>query len=152
MDRPQQATELLKSGMNCCQAVLMTFAQKYGLSREDAMRIASGFGGGMGRMGDTCGAVTGAFMTIGLAHPRPNRDSAEPSAHLVQNLAWQFCKRHGSTACRDLLGEDISTPEGHERAKNAKLFQTLCPKLVHDAAEILESILAEKAVAAAQKA
>jgi C_GCAxxG_C_C family probable redox protein len=152
MDRPQQATALFKSGMNCCQAVLMAFAQEYGLSREDAMRIGSGFGGGMGRMGETCGALTGAFMAIGLAHPRPNRDSAEPSAHLVQNLAWQFCKRHGSTSCRQLLGEDISTPEGYERAKNAKLFQTLCPSLVHDAAEMLEGMLKEKSAATAQKA
>jgi C_GCAxxG_C_C family probable redox protein len=144
MTRAEEAESLFNSGMNCCQAVLMTFAETYGLSRNDAMRLGSGFGGGMGRMGETCGALTGAYMAIGLAHPRPNRQSAEPSAQLVQKLNWQFCKKHGSSACRQLLGEDISTPEGHERAKEQKLFQTICPKLVHDAAEIVETLLKEQ--------
>jgi C_GCAxxG_C_C family probable redox protein len=144
MTRADEAESLFKSGMNCCQAVLMAFAEQHGLSRDDAMRLGSGFGGGMGRMGLTCGAVTGAFMAIGLKHPRPNRESAEPSAHLVQQMAWQFCKRHGSTECRQLLGEDISTPEGHDKARDSKLFLTICPKLVHDAAEILEGLLSEQ--------
>ena len=68
MSRVEQAVSCFKGGFNCSQAVLSTYAQDFGLDREAALKLAAGFGGGMGRMAGTCGAVTGAFMVLGLKH------------------------------------------------------------------------------------
>ena len=68
MSRVEQAVSCFQGGFNCSQAVLSTYAQDFGLDREAALKLAAGFGGGMGRMAGTCGAVTGAFMVLGLKH------------------------------------------------------------------------------------
>lgn len=143
MTHADNAEIIFKSGLNCCQAVLMAFAAEHGLSREEAMRLGSAFGGGMGGMGLTCGAVTGAFMVIGLKHPRRDRATAGPSTQLVQQFTQRFRQRNDSICCRELLGQDISTPEGNTAAREAGLFQTLCPRLVRDAADILEQLVAD---------
>lgn len=141
MTHADDAEAVFKSGLNCCQAVLMAYAAENGLAREDAMRLASGFGAGMGGMGLTCGAVTGAFMVIGLKYPRRDRDTAERSAQLVQQFTERFCQQNRSICCRELLGRDISTPEGRAAAREQGLFQTVCPKLVRGAAETLDGLL-----------
>lgn len=144
MNHPDEAESLLKSGLNCCQAMLMAYAAEHGLTREDAMRIGSGFGGGMGGMGGmglTCGAVTGAYMVIGLKYPRPDREHGAESSRRVQAFSQRFCRAHGTCACRELLGYDISTPEGNAAAREAGAFQRVCPKLVRSAAEILDQVL-----------
>jgi C_GCAxxG_C_C family probable redox protein len=98
----------------------------------------------MGRLGETCGAVTGAFMVIGLKHGRTraeDEETAEIAYGLVQEFADKFKARNGSIACRELLGQDISTPEGVELAREKGLFATRCPRFVRDAAEIVEQVL-----------
>lgn len=140
MTRADEAEAIFKSGLNCAQAVLMAFAEAYGLRREDALRVASGFGGGMGGMGQTCGAVCGAFMVLGLKHPRHDRASAGPSSELVKEFARRFKQRNGTISCRELLGADISTPEGHEAARAAGKFAAVCPKAVRDAVQIIEEM------------
>jgi C_GCAxxG_C_C family probable redox protein len=126
-------------GFNCSQAVFSTYAQ--GIDQETALKIASGFGGGMGRMGETCGAVTGAMMVLGLRFgaDQPDREAKERVYARIREFADRFQARNGSTFCRDLLGCDISTPDGYEQAKI--LFPTVCPKYVRDACEILEEML-----------
>jgi C_GCAxxG_C_C family probable redox protein len=141
MTHADDAEAVFKSGLNCCQSVLMAFAAEHGLSREQAMHLASGFGGGMGRMGLTCGAVTGAFMVIGLKYPRHDRATAERSAQLVQQFTQRFCRQNRSICCRELLGQDISTPQGHAAARADGLFQTVCPRLVRSAADTLDELL-----------
>jgi C_GCAxxG_C_C family probable redox protein len=114
-----------------------------GLSREQAMKIASGFAGGM-RMAETCGAVTGAFMVLGLRHAGPNcdkRDGRDDVYAALREFVAQFEGRNNTVVCKGLLGCDISTPEGAQRATAEGLFRTICPKLVQDAAEILEQML-----------
>ncbi len=131
-------------GFSCSQAIFSTYGEELGLSRETALKIAAGFGGGMGRMAETCGAVAGAFMTIGLKYGAINvedRAAKEKTYELVREFADRFKARHGSIICKELLSCDISTPEGMEVAKEQELFTTLCPKFVIDAAEILEDIL-----------
>jgi len=95
-------------------------------------------------MGETCGAVTGALMVIGLKYGMTQaKDEAarEQTYKLAQELAARFKERHRSIICRELLGYDLSSPEGRKAAYDKGLFSTLCPQLVRDAAEIVEEIL-----------
>ena len=141
-NKASEAVDLFRAGCACSQAVLAAYGQPLGLDRECAMRIAAGFAGGM-RLGETCGAVTGAFMVLGLRHT-PNNDTthagrAEVYARVL-DFARRFKERNGSLACRDLLGCDISKPEGVKQAQEQNLFKTTCVKMVQDAGEILEEM------------
>lgn len=144
MGRVEQAVSCFKSGFNCSQAVLSTYAEDFGLDREGALKLAAGFGGGMGRMAGTCGAVTGAFMVLGLTHgPTESGDQTgrETVYERVREFAKRFEARNGTRICRNLIQCDIDTPEGLAMARQQKLFATVCPKFVQDAAEILEEML-----------
>jgi len=114
------------------------------LSRQTALKVSQAFGGGMGQMGETCGAVTGAFMVIGLKYGRTRADDDEAKRKtyaLVKEFSEKFKARNGTIICRELLGCDLSTSEGQRIAKSEGLFSTVCPRFVQDAAEILEEIL-----------
>jgi len=142
--KSEQAVRKFRKGFNCSQAVLSVYAEEFGLCRETALKIACGFGGGMGRMGLTCGAVTGAFMVIGLKYGNVDaneKEIKEKTYGLVREFARRFEKRNGSSICRELLGCDISEPEGLRSAKENGLFTSVCPGLVRDAVEILEEML-----------
>jgi C_GCAxxG_C_C family probable redox protein len=139
-----QAEAIFRKGFNCAQSVLSCCGERFGLDRQTALRMGEAFGGGMGRMGLTCGAVTGAFMVIGLKHAKltpDDQDSREKSIQLVRRFRQAFEARHGSISCRKLLGRDISTPEGYQQAVDRGLFREVCPKLVRDAAEIVGQLL-----------
>ena len=138
------AVAMFNERFNCSQSVLATCGPKYGLNRRIALHVAEAFGGGMGRMGLTCGAVTGAFMTIGLVHAKttPEDDlSREKSVNLTRQFREKFEERHGSICCRDLLGCDLSGPRGYQEAIESGAFMAVCPKLVRDAVEIVEDLL-----------
>jgi len=144
MKREKQAEASFKEGFSCSQAVLAAFSDEFRIPRETALRIAQGFGGGMARMAETCGALTGAFMVIGLKHgkTRAKDDAAKEKTYaLCLELARRFRARHGSLRCRDLLHCDIGTPEGAKIARDEKLHDELCPQLVVSAVEILEDLL-----------
>jgi C_GCAxxG_C_C family probable redox protein len=144
--RVEQAVACFQEGYSCSQALLSTFAPQFGLDRELALKVSGPFGAGMGRMGDTCGAVTGAFMVIGLLHGRTqagDQETKEKAYALVTELANQFRQRNGSLACRDLLGCDLSTPEGRQYAHDHGLSATRCVDFVRDAAEIIDRMLAQ---------
>ena len=142
--KSKQAVERFRKGFNCSQAVLSVYAEEFGLCRETALKIACGFGGGMGRMARTCGAVTGAFMVIGLKYGNVDANEKvikEKTYGLVREFARRFEKRNGSSICKELLGCDISGQEGLKSAKDNGLFASVCPGLVRDAVEILEEML-----------
>ncbi len=144
MDKVERAVSCFKKGFSCSQALLSTYGAQLGLNREMALKVSGAFGGGMGRMGETCGAVTGAFMVIGLKYGKTrveDEQTKEKAYNLVKEFVDKFKSRNGSIICRELLSCDISTPEGMKLAKERKLIATLCPKLVQDAAEIIEQIL-----------
>ena len=146
MKKTDRAASVFADGYNCAQAVFSTVAPGLGLDEETAARIATPFGGGMARMGGTCGAVTGAFMALGLARGggRPaDRETKEEMYVIALEFVKRFMERNGSIVCRDLLGCDIGTHEGHERAKQQGLFDTVCSKLVKDAVEIVEDMLSK---------
>ncbi len=144
MGYADEAAATFDGGFNCAQAVLSAFAGEMGLERELALRIAGGLGGGMGRLGEVCGAVAGAVLVIGLRHGkhRPEDDAArEETYRRVQELAAAFRARYGALRCRDLLGCDLTTPEGRQRAHDEGLTRTLCPQLVRDVAEVVAGLL-----------
>ncbi len=142
MTPAEQAVKNFQDGFNCSQAVCAAFAERAGVERETALKVAAGFGGGIGRMGDMCGAVTGAIMALGLKYGF-TAGSPEAKSEMyarVQTFTEKFKARHEALMCRDLLGYDISIHEEHEQAKQEKLFTTLCPEFVRTAAEILEEM------------
>ena len=144
MSRIETAVSRFAQGFNCSQAVLSAYAGDFGLDHDTALKIATGFGGGMGRMADTCGAVTGAFMVLGLKYGQASsdREAKEAIYARIRDFSERFKERNGSLVCRDLLGCDISQPEGLQRVKDENLLTTLCPKFVRDACEVLEEMLA----------
>ena len=144
MNQVERAVTCFQEGFSCAQSVLTAYGPQLGLDRERCLKVAGAFGAGMGRMGQTCGAVTGALMVIGLVtgKTRSEDNQAKERAYgLVQEFAHEFELRNGSITCNELLGCDMSTPEGRAVANEKGLFGTLCPKLVRDAVEILEQIL-----------
>ena len=120
------------------------FAERYGMSLENAVRSACGFGGGVAGTGQTCGAVNGALMVLGLAHAtqEPGNGPARQATYTAtRTLLGRFRERHGSISCRELLGVDIGTIEGRERAMREGLFATRCPVFVREAAELAAELV-----------
>ena len=144
MNHADTAASVFSLGFSCSQAVLSAYASEFGLDGDAALKISAGFGGGMGRMGQTCGAVTGAYMVIGLkngAVSGQDREAKEKTYRRVSEFTKNFKARNGSVVCRELLGCDISTPEGFEEMKRKGLHGTVCVKMVRDACEMLDEIL-----------
>jgi C_GCAxxG_C_C family probable redox protein len=137
---------LFEQGYSCSQSVFAAFAPDGGLTADTALRIAGGLGGGMGRLGEVCGAVTGAILAIGLAHgaTRPDDDAAKEATYtLVNELAGRFRRRNGSVLCRELLGMSIDSADLLQRARDEGVFGSTCPGLVRAAAEIVVEHLAD---------
>ncbi|MFW9881012.1 MAG: C-GCAxxG-C-C family protein [Candidatus Thorarchaeota archaeon] len=144
MSKVEDAISTFKNDFNCAQSVLSTFSTQYGLDRNIALKISTGFGGGMGRLGNTCGAVTGAFMVIGLRYGMGinNGNSAkEKTYELIREFSHRFQNINRSLICKELLGCDISTHDGIEYFKQNSLFEKKCIQYVKNAVEILEKIL-----------
>ena len=144
--RVEKAKELFKSGYNCSQAVLAVFCEEFGLDLDTALKIASSFGGGMGRMREVCGTVSGMFMAVGLALASASDSAVEKGNHYkrVQELARRFKEKNGSIICRELLQgvETSAVPTPSER--NETYYKKRpCIDLVGDAVEILEEYLKE---------
>jgi C_GCAxxG_C_C family probable redox protein len=144
MSRSDCAISMFRQGFSCSQAVAAAFASDLGLDKEAALRVAQPFGGGIARRADWCGALTGAFLVIGLKHGRIRAEdnaARDKTYALVQEFIARFTARHGEIKCRDLLGCDIGTPEGQKQAEERKLHQTKCEDYVRDAAALLEEML-----------
>lgn len=139
-DRIEKAVELFKSGFNCSQSVVAAFADMYGFSEEQALRMSASFGGGIGRMRQTCGAACGMFLLAGLekgAIDGKDREGKGANYALVQELAEEFKKRNGSMICAELLG--LKKPEGSSipEARTEQYYSKRpCVKMVEEAARI----------------
>ncbi len=137
----QKACELFGKGYNCAQAVFAAFCDETGLGEEEALRLASSFGGGMGRLREACGAVTAMFMVAGNLYGYADpADAGKKAEHyrLIQTLAYRFKDKHGSYVCRELLGLD--GPDGPEPGPGEApgIHRALCEGFVRDAAQIME--------------
>ncbi len=147
-NKPDDAVECFMTRGNCAQAVFSTYAEEVGFNRNDALRVASAFGAGMGRRQETCGAVTGAFMVIGSKYGKiQNVDAASVDRlyGLVRAFADRFIAKHGTVSCKELLSCDLKTPEGQKYFKENNFKTTRCARYVHDAAEIVDAMLDEEA-------
>lgn len=144
MNHSEKALSAFSEGFSCSQSVLSAFGEEYHLDRAVALKLGDSFGGGMGRMALTCGAVTGALMVIGLKYGRTSADDREAkdrTIRMVGEFVRRFEQRHNTIACSQLLGCDIGVEEGYQYAKEHDLFNTVCRKFVADAVEILEEVL-----------
>jgi C_GCAxxG_C_C family probable redox protein len=134
------------NGYSCAQSVLAAFASRYGLTHDMVHGLAAPFGAGMSRRADTCGAVTGALMVLGLhywdRHIGP-REAKEKIYQVSQEFMQEFKARNGTVVCKELLSIDISDPAALEQARQTHLFDSLCPNFVRDAVELLEKYLEE---------
>jgi len=144
MTKSDEALTSFKNGITCSSAVFSAFSHELGLDEKMAKKIGCGFGAGVSRTGNICGAVSGAIMVIGLKYGKVEQgdDAAtEKTRALTRQFIEEFTKKNGSVNCAELLGHDLSNQQEYEAAAKANLFKTKCPEYVRDAAHILERIL-----------
>ena len=124
---------------NCSQTVLSLHAGELGLSEQTALKLASGFGSGMS-CAETCGAVTASYMVIGMRHGHVTADpeAKAKTKQLIRDFNEKFKLEHGALTCKELIGFDIATPEGHAGATEADVFHKQCPAFLKTACDILE--------------
>jgi C_GCAxxG_C_C family probable redox protein len=145
MDDPsKKAVALFNQNFNCAQSVFAAFAAQLGLDRSTMLKMASPFGGGVARRGQVCGVLTGGLMALGLAQGADSPAGKEEAYRLGQDFIKRFEALHKSILCRELLGYDISTIQGHQQARDSGAFTTLCPQFVRHAAEIVQDMLEKK--------
>ena len=140
MSKKSELVDERFSQVNCAQTVFSLFSEELGIDEKLALKIASGFGGGMA-CAETCGAVTGSYMVIGLKHGHSSSDKEEKehTKSKIRHFNEEFKEVHGSLICKELTGYDISTPEGAEEASDADVFKTKCPVYIKTACKILEN-------------
>lgn len=144
-EHSQKAEKLFYEGYNCAQAVVLAFSDVTGLDDELAAKLSSSFGGGLGRMREVCGAVSGAAMVLGIAKGYSDSKNAQAKKehyHLIQEFARRFKEKNGSIICRELL-TGVKTAEGNnpEARTPAYYKKRPCPELVKQAAEIVDELL-----------
>ncbi|MCP4178001.1 MAG: C_GCAxxG_C_C family protein [bacterium] len=145
-DKTINAENLFKSGYSCSQAVLAPFAEEFNIDIKQALKISGSFGGGIGGIGLTCGALTGAIMVLGLKYGSTDPKDAEAKKNAKakgREFIETFRTRFSYVNCNELLGTDISIQENLEKAKSSNAFDK-CSYFVKGAVEILEEILKEK--------
>lgn len=143
MSRAARAVDNFLAGFACSQAVFAEYSELFNLDRQQAIKIAAGFAGGM-RIDSTCGAVSAAYMVLGLNFGTRQCEKAEgrkPVYAATDYFTKRFAEDNGALNCKGLLGCDISTAEGLTVAKEKNLFKTVCPRYVRSAAELLDEIL-----------
>lgn len=146
MSKGDIAKQNFMNGYNCSQAVLLAFCEDFGLEKETALKVSEPFGGGMGRMREVCGTVTGMFMVIGLAMGNDNSKDNTTKKNVyksVQELAAKFKEDNGSIICRELLGLQKANKESYVPSERTTEYykKRPCPELCKYAADILEEYL-----------
>ena len=145
MNHGEKARELFMEGCNCAQASFCAFCDVTGMDQSLALRMSSSFGGGMGRLREVCGALSGIFMAAGILYGYDDlQDKSLKTAHYqrIQELAGRFRQENGTIICRELLGlqETHSQPEPEDRTQ-AYYDSRPCPRLVECAARILDDYI-----------
>ena len=145
MDHGLYAAELFLQGYNCAQAVAVAFCDVTGLDKEFAAKMVSAFGGGMGRLREVCGAVSGMYFVLGhlYGYHTPGDDEVKKALYAqVQELAGKFRVENGSIVCRDILKNPPSDPNPSPRT--AEYYaQRPCARMVYTAATLMDQFIAE---------
>lgn len=139
----QEINALLAQGYDCGQIVLLSAAPKLGLTDAQALALTAGFGGGM-LAGETCGAVVGALIAIGVKNSAWAPGDMDAKGKVMEQIAAfraKFAETRGSCLCRDLLGYNIAIPEEAAKIGELGLTQTLCPEIIGDAVNLLEEFV-----------
>ena len=147
MERSEQAKDLFLSGYNCAQSVLLSFADDLKFSKELAQKMAAGFGGGMGKLQKTCGAVTGSFMALGIYNSQKHFENIEArnaTNEMIQKFTVDFKAMHGSLDCKALLDCDFTTDEGEKQFKDMDLKKNVCSKCLADSVKLIEGLIGDK--------
>ncbi len=148
MTRRETAIENFKKGYNCSQAIVLAFSDLIPVDEKILLKMASSFGGGMGRLREVCGSVSGMFMIAGVLYGYDGPESGQVKKEhygLIQELARRFEEKHGTIICREMLGLNVrhDAPDPEKRTK--KYYEKRpCAEIVGDAAEILEQYIKEK--------
>lgn len=141
----EKAANNFREGYNCAQSVLLAFANQVGLKEDEALKLASSFGGGMGRLREVCGAVSAMFMIAGIlkGYTEPNNDVVKADHYkLIQDLAAEFKLKHGTIICRELLGLDGTEFSPIPSARTDEYYKERpCEEFIKCAAEIVEEEL-----------
>lgn len=148
--RSEKAMKLFEEGYNCAQAVFLAFEDLHGLDREKAAALSSSFGGGMGRLREVCGTVSGMFMVAGALYgyssPKAREEKADHYAR-IQELAAAFERENGSIVCRELLGLSVKKEEPQPSERTAEYYKKRpCKELVGQATAIMERYIEEHPV------
>ena len=145
MSKAELAAENMKKGYNCAQSIVKAFAGEVGIeNEEDLIKIAASLGGGMGRNGHVCGAVSGAALILGkkYGNSQPADVQAREKAYNTTNLLLEaFEKEHQSVMCKDLISINMKNPEELKKAREAGVFQNQCPLFVRSSGRLLEKLL-----------
>ncbi len=143
----EKAKKNFESGMNCAQAVFCAFSDLTGIDNETSLKLASSFGGGMGRMREVCGAVSGMFMALGVLYDTgkiPTHEEKSTHYQRVQNLAAKFKEENGSIICRELLQGVPATPGKTPEERTEQYYaKRPCGDYCVSAAEILAKFIDE---------
>lgn len=147
MTRREMAMANFYEGYNCSQSIVLAFADLIPIEKSTLLRMASSFGGGMGRLREVCGSVTGMFMIAGILYgydgPETGQVKADHYAR-IQELTRRFEETHGSIVCREMLGlsvrHDVPVPEARTQEYYKK---RPCPEIIGDAADLLEQYIKE---------
>ena len=142
----QCAARLFREGCNCAQSVFLAFSDLTGMDRDTAIRVSACFGGGMGRLREVCGGVSGAIMALGMiCAPLDPADQELKAEHYrrVQEVARIFREKHGTIICRDLLGDLAGTGHVPEKRTDEYYKKRPCEQFVYDGAAALEEVLKE---------
>jgi C_GCAxxG_C_C family probable redox protein len=145
MDKTRLALDYFRNSFSCSQSVLAAFGPEYGLSEDDCLRIATAFGGGLGRQQLICGAVTGALMVLGLRYGKGLNDPEEKKRNtyrLTKEFIDEFKGLNDSANCLDLLeGLDMNKPDDNKKIVERNYYEIRCEKYVSDAVNILMKIM-----------
>ncbi len=141
----EKAKAYFHEGYSCAQAVVLTFTEELGIDRETALKVSAPFGGGMGRLREVCGAVSGMFMVLGFIDGCTSPKDREAKTALykqVQEMAQKFKEENGSIVCRELLGTGQKNESPVPDARTAEYYKKRpCAELVADAAELVADYL-----------
>lgn len=141
----EKALDFFRKGYNCSQAVMLAFCDVMDMDEKTALKISSSFGGGIGRMREVCGAVSGMFMVAGMLYGYTEADDREgKNGHYkrIQQLAGQFKELNGSYICRELL-RDVEYTKDHISSERTAEFYKLrpCERMVCDAARLMDEYI-----------
>jgi len=144
--KEEKAIVSFKSGLNCAQSILTAYSSDLNFDNNLALSISCGFGGGMGRLQETCGAVTGSFMVLSIYNSNRYtnlKDKKEETYSMIQKFSNKFKSIHGTIECKSLLNCDLKTEEGQNYFKENRLSEMVCEKCILDSIRIIDELIEE---------